>query len=277
MSKIYLSLFAAIIVAFCMASGCNHDAPKQESDARHGFDAATMEFKPDTLPEGVAPAYVDFRDQNTYISDGFFCIVSIVDNKSIDWVRIWARVAVQDSMGNTLAVNGDSSFVLRSFSDAVPPAGATSLFCAIPLKQISGAPAGCTLQGAGVLLQSPGPILIAPQAGGVRMQRPSAEDSTKIEELAYNMLTSVENPLPDSAFHPRLELLLYGNDKKLYFAQVLNPEDKPSGIYMEREGPLSGGEKREIRYPVLYQFLPQPLKDNLIGRIEVQAYEARMD
>jgi hypothetical protein len=274
MNKVFLSVLAFIALAFSLASGCNEET-KTVENIKQGFEAATSSFQPDTLPADATTASVDFRDKNTYNSGDYFCIVSIVDNRSINWCRLWVKVEVLDSMGNVLTVKGDSSFILRAFSDAVPPNGATSLFCAIPLADISGNPADCRLQGAGMVFTAPGPILIAPETSGVRVQIPDPDDSLKIKEIAFNLKTTVDNPLPMMAARPHLVLLLYGRDNKLYFAQVLDMFLKPSSIQMQVEGPLQGGEKREVRYPILYDYLPQQLKDNLIGRIDVQVFEGQ--
>jgi len=275
MNKFYLSVGTALVAVFSLAAGCNNDS-KQPHAAKQGFEAATALFQPDTLPDNLAPGYVMFRDQNCYISGEFFCVVSIVDNKSADWVEIWTRIEVLDTAGNVLPVKGDSSFIIRAFADAVPPSGATALFCAVPLDLISaGSPADCRLKGAGVRFKEPGPILVAPENGGVRVQLPNPDDPNKVKEVAYNSKTTLENPLPMEVQHPRLVYLIYGMDYKLYFAQMINPEEEQPALKMEQGLPLLGGGKSEVYYSILYEYLPQPLKDLLIGRVDVQAYEAR--
>jgi len=275
--KIYAPyLFAALVAMTCLAAACNED-PKKAEDAKLGFDPANAKFQPDPLPAGVQPTFVEYRDPNCYTSGEFFCIVAIVDNKSADWVRIWNRIQVLDSAGNVLTVNGDSSFILRAFADAVPPSGASALFCNIPLKQISGVPDTCHFEGAGVLFQEAGPILVASESGGgVRIQRPDPKDPTKVQELAFNSQATIENPLPDTAEVFRLVYLVYGQeDRKLYFAQVIDPVANEKAMHQERTGPLIAGDKRRVFYPIVYEFLPQPLKDQRVGRADVQVYEVR--
>lgn len=275
--KIYAPyIFAALVAVISLSAGCNEDSKKGEEN-KLGFDPANAFFQPDPLPNGLAPASVEYRDPNCYTSGDFFCIVAIVDNKSYDWVRIWNRIQVLDSTGNVLTVNGDSSFILRAFADAVPPSGATALFCNIPLKMISGAPDSCRFEGAGVLYQEPGPILVAPESGGgVRVQRPDPKDPTKVQELAFNSHATIENPLPDTAEVFRLVYLIYGEeDRKLYFAQVIDPVANAASLHMDRTGPLIAGDKRRVFYPIIYEHLPKPLKDQRVGRADVQVYEVR--
>lgn len=271
-------LFAAFVAILSLNAGC-HEELKKTEEVNLGFDPANAKFQPDPLPKGVSPAAVTYRDANCYISGEFFCIVSIVDNKSYDWVRIWNRIQVLDSAGNVLTVNGDSSFILRAFADAVPPSGASAFFCNIPLKQISGVPDTCHFEGAGVLFQEPGPILVASESGGgVRIQRPDPKDPTKVQELAFNSQATIENPLPDTAEVFRLVYLVYGEiDRKLYFAQVIDPVASAGAMHQERTGPLIAGDKRRVFYPIVYEYLPQPLKDQRVGRADVQVYEVRKE
>jgi len=272
MNKYYLSIFTALVAIFCIAAGCNEEPGKSV-----GVDPANAKFIPDTLPSGLAPAMVAYRDANCYTSGDFFCIVSIVDNKSYDWIRIWNRIQILDSADQVLTVNGDSSFILRAFADAVPPSGATALFCSIPLKQISGVPSRCSFEGAGVLYQEPGPILVASESGGgVRVQLPDPNDPTKVEEIAFKSQATIENPLPDTAELYQLVYLIYGDsDQKLYYAQVIDPVEHAASLQLERTGPLIAGDKRRIFHTIVYENLPKPLKDQRIGRADVQVYEVR--
>ncbi|MFN0015815.1 MAG: hypothetical protein ACKVU2_14830 [Saprospiraceae bacterium] len=277
MRKTQSFVFVALAVAIlCHAASCNGDSPK-EPEANLGFDPASIKFQPDPLPKGLTLSYIEYRDQNCFISGDFFCIVSIVDNKSYDWVRIWNRLTVLDSADRVLTVNGDSSFVIRAFADAVPPSGATSFFCAVPLNQIAGSPSKCRMELAGVLLQEPGPILVTSEnGGGIRVQRTDPQDSTKIIELAFNSQATVENPLPDTAQLYRLVYLVYGNeDQRLYFAQMIDPVKHAKSMHMDRSGPLVAGEKRRVVYPIVYEFLPEQLKKQRVGRADVQVYEVR--
>jgi hypothetical protein len=78
-----------------------------------------------------------------------------------------------------------------------------------------------------------------------------------------------KNPLPQSARHPKLELLLYGTDNKLWFSTLLDPDDPQykSLIVSEKAGPMAGGEKRELGISVHYDQLPAALRKDRTGGI----------
>ncbi|MEQ1744038.1 MAG: hypothetical protein ABMA02_01315 [Saprospiraceae bacterium] len=277
MRKTQLFVFVALAAAvLCHTAACKGDSPK-ETEPNLGFDPVSIKFRPDPLPNDLLPSNIEYRDQNCFISGDFFCVVSIVDNKSYDWVRIWNRLTVLDSADHVLSVNGDSSFIIRAFADAIPPSGASSFFCAIPLNQITGIPSKCHMEAAGVLLQEPGPILVVSESGGgIRVQRPDPKDPTKIIELAFNSQATIENPLPDTAQLYRLVYLVYGNeDQRLYFAQMIDPVKHAKSMRMDRTGPLVAGEKRRVFYPIVYEFLPEQLRTQRVGRADVQVYEVR--
>ncbi|MCS7036756.1 MAG: hypothetical protein RMJ33_14420 [Saprospiraceae bacterium] len=241
------------------------------------YEVIAEKFRSDPLPPDCAPAKVGFRDYNGYVSGDYYCLVSLVDNLSSDWVEIWVRAKLLDANGKPLKIKGDTSIIIRAFADAVPPVGSTAFFRAIPLSLISGGqPDTFLLEGAGVRFREPGPILVAPDNGGVRVQVPDPEDpKNKLKEVAFKSKTTLQNPLPIEALHPRLVYLIYAKDLKLYYAEMVNPEEKPKNLYMTSEGVLAGGTSREVFYDIAYEYLPQPIKDLSIVRVDVQAFEAR--
>ena len=83
--------------------------------------------------------------------------------------------------------------------------------------------------------------------------------------------------MPINAAHPRLELLLYGTDKRLWFSTYLNPEDSETKqmLSIEQEGPLAPGEQRRVGVYAFYERLPQALRELKIGRVEMLAFDAR--
>ncbi|MCS6928219.1 MAG: hypothetical protein NZM43_01860 [Saprospiraceae bacterium] len=260
-----------LCVKILLFAGC------KKTENKPLYEIIAEQFRSDPLPSNPAPAKVAFRDYNGYVSGDYFCLVSLVDNTSPDWVEIWVRAKLLDKDGKILKIKGDTSIIIRTFADAVPPSGSTAFFRAIPMSIISGGkPDTFLLEGAAVRFQEPGPILVAPDNGGVRIQVPDPADPKKNKEVAFKSKTTLFNPLPIEARHPRLVYLMYANDLKLYYAELVNPEEKPKNLYMTSEGVLPGGGSRDIFYDILYKNLPQPLKDQLIVRVDVQAFEARV-
>lgn len=230
----------------------------------------------DTMPANASFVAVSFRDLNFWTEKGFFCIASIVDNKLPEWQKIWVRIELLDSSGQALTINGKPDMVVRCFSDAIPPMGASSFFQAISLDHISGRPDSCRVTGAGAVHVGPGPILVSGEVGGVRMLVPDPKDSTKTVEVTHQISAEIDNPLNYTVNHPRIVILLYAKDKKLYFAESINPEDTASTrLRLEKPGPIRPQEKRRFYYPVNYPNLPGKLQETYIDHTDVQYFEAR--
>lgn len=235
--------------------------------------------KPAALPPAAtAEAKVNISDLNCWVENERFFVVGICDNLSNDWQKIWLRMAPMDAAGQPLTVNDATDVVFPTFSDAVPPRSRTSFMAEWPLDAFSGTPDSCMVTGGGGIVMSPGPILICTEKSGVKMLvGEMMGDSLVMVEKAWQVNALVENPLDMQALHPRVELLLYGIDQRLWFVGVLNPEDpqQQQSVKAEREGPMAPQEKRRIGANVFYNSLPQALKDKRIGRVEFHAFEAR--
>lgn len=229
-------------------------------------------------PKATALTNVSITALNCWVEKESFFITGICDNLSNDWQKIWLRMAPMDSEGKPLEVNGAADAPFPTFSDAVPPRGRTSFFAEWPLSAFSGVPDSCTVTGAGAINMPAGPILIISQQSGVKMLvGEKSGDSLVMVERAWQVNATVENPLDMQALHPRLELLVYGTDQRLWYATVLNPEEplqKPA-VNAEREGPMKPQEKRRIGAYVYYANLPQALKDKKIDHVEFYPFEAR--
>ena len=229
------------------------------------------------LPDGTITAIVAVSNLNCWVEQGQFLVTGTCDNHSGTWQKIWLAMVPMDAEGRPLKVNGDTSSIFPTFSDAVPPQGRTSFFASWPLKAFSGIPDTCIVKGGAALPVSAGPILVTAEKSGVKMIVPGKEGDTVGVEIAWQVNVVVENPLNLQAFHPRVELLIFGKDQRLWFATVLNPEDEQQKHYVntEKEGPMEPQEKRRIGANVYYANLPQALKDLKIDHVEFQPFEAR--
>lgn len=256
-----------------LESSCG-DSSSSTDNAAAGPEVVSV-YVNEPMPGTADSARVAFHDLNYYTSDGQFCTVAIVENLSPQWQRFWVRISLLDSTGATLRINQDTSIVVRALSDAVPPRGATAFFSAIPLGQISGVPVSCRVTGAGAVPQTSGPILLAVPAGGVRMLIADPAKPEETTEKLFQASAVIENPLELMAGRPRIVWLLYGKDEKLYFAQALAADKNQQILILEKEGPMMPQEKRNVRSPIHYEQLPTALREVLIGRAEVQAYEGR--
>ncbi len=231
------------------------------------------------LPEKSDTFDVTFRDTNFWIEgDSIFCVTGIVDNKRMNWQKIWLRVDMKDAAGAPVSIKGRDALILRAFSEAVPPFGASSFFYTIPLKRLSARPANCTFSGAASQNVAEGPILVGGMQSNVKaFSGPDTFANTDDRrESAWLITTDITNPLPLIANHPRLNVLVYGRDQKLWFSQVLNPEDTLTKmVVMQPPAPIAGGTSASAFFQVNYGGLPNILNQTRIGRIDVMLFDAR--
>ncbi len=236
-------------------------------------------FEP--IPEKSDTFEVVFRDTNFWIEgDSIFCVTGIVDNKRMEWQKIWLRVDMTDAAGAPISIKGKDALILRAFSDAIPPFGASSFFYTIPLKRLSARPANCKFSCVAAKNEAEGPILIGGMQSNVKAF--SGPDTfSNIDdrrESAWLITTDISNPLPLVSYHPRLNVLVYGRDQKLWFSQVLNPEDTLTKmVVMQPPAPIGGTASASAFFQVNYGGLPNILNQTRIGRIDVLLFEARND
>lgn len=234
-------------------------------------------FEP--MPEKSDTFEVAFRDTNYWIEgDSLFCITGLVDNKRMEWQKIWIRIDMKDESGNPVSIKGKDALVLRAFSDAIPPFGASSFFYGISLDQLSARPRECTFAGAASRNVAEGPILVGGMQSNVKaFSGPdTSSDVNARKESAWLITCDVNNPLPIPANDPRLNVLIYGRDQKLWFSQVLNPQDTvEKKVVMQPPAPIAGGKTSSAFFQVRYEGLPKVLDNVRIGRIDVMMYEAR--
>ncbi len=232
-------------------------------------------------PSVAVTPNLQYTDVHCWIENGIFFVIGICENNGGEWQKIALKVTPTDKKGQDLAMTKDQSPIVALVSAAVPPKGRSSFFAGWPLETFRGStPDSCRLEGASATVVPAGPILLVEQQSGVRMyNHKSGGDPAPSSEYAWQMSAILNNPLQQPAAHPRMELLLYGKDKRLWLSFLINPEDAAlkQGIKLteERSGPLAGQEKRLYSWFVTYEGLPQALQKHKIGRTEMLGFDAR--
>lgn len=263
--------FIVFFLSFIVFFACKCDS---KTDTKLGY-------VPDTsaLPEKMDTVSVDITQLHSWVERGQFFVAGLCDSREMVWRRIWLKIQVQDSAGNPVMLKGQPTAIFRAHSDAVPPRGRTSFFVGWPLSDFSAVPDTCTVTGAGSIEVPKGPILIALEQSGVRVlppKDPKDPDGPRVEK-AFQTNVVLENPLNEPAYKPRLELILYGRDNKIWFVQVIKPEDPAFEkiVVADGKGPFPAQSKRRFGVFITYDNLPQYLKDLLIERAEVLPFEGR--
>lgn len=262
MTKIFsvLLVCSALVLTFC----------KQSTEQK---------AKNNGMPADAAPIQVQISHLNCWTERGQFFVTGICNSQSDQWQKIWLRMEALDSKGKAVSRKDDAEVVFPVFAAAVPPRGRSAFFQGWPLGDFSEQPDSCRIVGAVAVVQQAGPILLVENLSGVRMLAPGSPGSAAAgsTERGWQISAELSNPLERTTEHPRLELLLFGKDNRLWYAAVLNPEDDrlKDVLKMETAGPLPAGSKRRFGASVDYANLPQALQTQKIGRVEMLAFEDR--
>ncbi|MCB0525632.1 MAG: hypothetical protein H6576_15720 [Lewinellaceae bacterium] len=246
-----------------------------QSCANGGAD--NTPFNAQILPAASKITDVRITDLNCWVEKDQFCVCGICVNESPNWQKIWLQGSPINAMGESVRIHGSNAAIFPTFSSAIAPSGRTSFLAFWPLSDFEGQPDSCHVTVAGATQMSAGPVLLVDQISAVKMLVPSKQDSSIQEEVALQINAVLNNPLSMQAQHPRLELLLFGKDNRLWFTTMLNPEDPQTRQMMglEREGPMQAGEKRGVGVYAFYERLPKALQETRIGRVEMLAFEER--
>jgi hypothetical protein len=218
-------------------------------------------------------AQISIRDLHYWIEKDQFFVVGICSNESNRWQEAYLKMDPLNASGQPVQMNGTASNVFTTFAQYLPPRGRSAFFAFWPLSAFSSKPDSCLVMGAGATSPPPGHIVLAEETSAVKMKTNNADPA-----LAESWLVStvLNNPFDVPAAHPRLELLLYGTDNRLWMATLLNPEnpDQRKQLGMDKEGPLAPGEKRHVGCNVFYGNLPKGLQDAKIAKAEFLAFVA---
>ncbi|MFN0213617.1 MAG: hypothetical protein ACKVT2_05125 [Saprospiraceae bacterium] len=236
----------------------------------------TRPLNSELIPTDAKPIPSNVYKVNCWVEQEKFNAVGVCTNTSAGWQKIWLEAAPLNAAGKPISISKCSSVFLATFSDAVPPNGRTSFFFSWPLADFSEKPDSFSIKSVVASPKPSGPILVVPFSNGLQMFSQSVPGQPSME--GWHVSGSLSNPLEMESLHPRLEVLVYGTDRRLWLSTVLNPEEPNARqIYQtEVEGPLKPGEERPFRLQVYYQALPKPLQDQKIGNVEILPFEARM-
>ncbi len=229
------------------------------------------------IPPSAKIVNANVNSVHVWIDKGNVCLAGIVSNMSAEWHKYWLEASPVDQSGRPIAFNGHSGVVVSPHCDAVPPSSRTSFFASWPLNSFSGTPHNFNFK-AWAEVQKPGPVLSIPATSAIQMSVPQPTGQNLKPEVAWQMTGALMNPLNMVAAHPRIEVLVFGNDQKLWFATVFNPEDQAMRkiFSWDREGPLKPKEERQFNLQVYTLGMADSLKDLGIKKIDLIPFNARL-
>jgi len=268
----FSNFFYPLLGCFVLCSQC-----KNQSAPPPPVQTSTM---PGSLSPNLIPTTVKITDLHCWRELGNFFVTGICDNTTDNWQKIWLRMQPIDSLGQLVAMTTLSEAIFPTFSEAVPPRGRTSFFYAARLTDFTGIPDSAHILAAGAEPRDPGAMIIIQDPSNVRMMaRDTAGNNTSgsLVETGWQCGIVMNNPLDKPAIHPRVEALVYGTDKRLWLAMLLNPEDPELRqiLTMAGAGPLQPQEKRRLDCRIYYYHLPSRLQQIKIGRVDFLAFDAR--
>lgn len=270
----------AIIASNCQNDNVAPNAPNSASAPVNVMQNAVSNPVPlgkELIPGSATEVNTNIHSIHVWVDKGNVCLAGVVSNLSAEWYRFWLEATPVDQSGRSLAFSGHSGVVVIPHSDAVPPSGRTSFFASWPVGNFSAIPNTFTIK-AWAVVQKPGPILAIPMTSAIQMSVPQQTGQDLKPEVAWQMTGSLSNPLNMVAAHPRIEVLVYGMDQKLWFATVFNPEDMNMRkiFTWDREGALKPKEERTFNLQVYSIGMPDSLKEMGIKKIDLLPFDARI-
>jgi hypothetical protein len=224
------------------------------------------------FPVDARPVDATISDVHGWAEQDLFFVVGVCNNRSAQWQKIWLQVELLDAAGQPLSLAGQPYAIITPFSQAIPPMGRSSFFAWWTLKDIKGTPVDCRVKASGAVQQAPGPLLVVQAFSGLRMMAPEAVGQASTLEVGWQGAGVLSNPLEKAAENLQFEVLLYGQDGRLWLSSLLRPGDP--GLNWEAR-PMAGGESRPFGFQVGYQSLPEGLQQTKIGRVEVLPFAGR--
>lgn len=229
------------------------------------------------IPANAKELVANVNSVHVWVDKEQVNLAGIVSNTSAEWQRFWLEATPVGQSGRSVIISKHPSVVVTPYSDAVPPSGRTSFFATWPVSNFSSQPYNFTFKVWGQA-QKPGPILAIPMTSAIQASVPQPVGEGLKPEVAWHMTGNLSNPLNFTADHPRIEVLVFGMDNQLWFATVLNTEDKEMRklFQWDREGPLKPKEERPFNLQVYTIGMPEALKEMGIKKIDLLPFNARL-
>lgn len=236
--------------------------------------APAAEQKSSEMPAGAKPVAVQITDLNCFIERGQFFVTGICNNSTNQWQQIWLRMEPSKRDGKAIYMQGERGAVFPVFSAAIPPKGRSAFFQGWDGKLFTGVPDTCSVVCAGAIPAEAGPILLVEEKSMVRMVTP-AVTGKEPQEIGRQFSAVVSNPLDKPAKHPCVEVLLYGNDKRLWFVSLLDLTQELPTLRQDGSGDIAPGTKRRFNTEINYYNLPAQLVTHKIGAVDAFSFEQR--
>ena len=231
----------------------------------------------ENIPPSAKEITANVNSVHVWVDKEQVFLAGIVSNTSAEWQRFWLEATPVSQSGRPIVISKNPAVVVAPYSDAVPPSGRTSFFATWPVSTFSSLPHSFTFKVWGQAQKS-GPILAIPMTSAMQASVPQPVGQGLKPEVAWHMTGSLSNPLNLTADHPRIEVLVFGMDNQLWFATVLNTEDKEMRklFQWDREGPLKPKEERPFNLQVYTIGMPEALKEMGIKKIDLLPFNARI-
>jgi hypothetical protein len=257
----FSALAAALLLTFCFC--------KQNSAA----DSNQIT----TLPADSKKVDFVLADVNCWIEDGFFHATGLVDSRENTWQKCVLGLQPLGANGQALKVNGDTISGVLPHSPAIAPRGRSVFYTRWPVSSIEGgAPDSIRLAVTMGTEVDAGAILLLDNVSAFKIMVGPADSSAPQTERGWRATGTLNNFLANfPANTPALSVLLYGTDKKLWFAQPLDLNADTTLIKSSVYGALPPATTRQFGLGIEYENLPKPLQAIRIGRVEFLGYDKR--
>ncbi len=285
-------LNTAIFAAFLLAIGCSTCQQTGEESANankpgEARPAAPTPIDPSErnkgihVPDGGIEPQVNIVDLNYWYENQQFTIVGYCENHATNWQRLFLKVSFTDAQGKPLQVNDQPICYIPVASGVVPPSGRSAFSWTWDAFVFSGGtPAKCEVSGAAAFPVSAGVQLVALDPNAVQAMAvqnvPLSDTTQKAKPIGTQVSCTVYNPFEQEAKRPMTQVVLWGKDKKIWWAAVAPVDSSDVVIVSEHAGPMKAKEKRKVGTGVLHSAMPQGFQNAGFWKVEFLPFDLRL-